>query len=708
MSRAPESLDGYTLIRELGRGGMGVVYEVHDPRLDRRLALKQVLGHEADAEAILRFRRESELLARINHPHVLRIHRVGTSPSGPYFVSELVEGEPLDQLTKRSGALPPEQAARLIRDLASATAALHASGVIHRDLKPGNVVLRPDGSPVLIDFGLASDPRAQRLTVTGTILGTPHYMSPEQALGESAIGPPSDVYALGAMHEGLAAIMVLDAIARGDTTWPPELRDQTPEVLVQISERARAMDPAARPSAADLARDLERYLEDPSAGALPGRLAPLLILAPLLVLVALAALWLSTSRGAPPASKPTATPSAPRPEPEATPVEVTAAILALRSPSSESFSHAEALLEEGRGEKLALLRLRYVEARLLAPPTAVYRGPELPAYGKATWFDARRLVVASEREAKFWCWEDWARPDRTDYSSTGDKKTRRTGPLVFEGRVYLGGGPSQAPQAEAYAWAQTPALQSLSTQAAIGCLAAARVAPGEALLAVGILSKLGRRQGTIQIFDLETGELKQTLGGHGAGIVGMEAQTTLAGSPGVSALSFSPDGRWLISGGLAGGVIVWDVTTWEPVASRVLGSGDIRDLACHPSRPLLAVSPGLGQRVHLLELPSLKEQAREPSFARADPESAAFSRDGRFLFAGGNASSGALLARDIRRGALIAYDLDTMRLVESRRFQLQAPRSLQLSPDGRRLAVYSRGPGSEGILQVWEIDVPPR
>ena len=226
MSRAPESLDGYTLIRELGRGGMGVVYEVHDPRLDRRLALKLVLDHEADAEALLRFRRESELLARIKHPHVLRIHQVGASSSGPYFVSELVEGEPLDQLTKRSGALPPEQAARLIRDLASATAALHTAGVIHRDLKPGNVVLRPDGSPVLIDFGLASDPQAQRLTVTGTILGTPCYMSPEQAMGESAIGPPSDVYALGAMlfallagrapHEGLAAIMVLDAIARGD------------------------------------------------------------------------------------------------------------------------------------------------------------------------------------------------------------------------------------------------------------------------------------------------------------------------------------------------------------------------------------------------------------------------------------------------------------------------------------------------------------
>jgi len=720
MSRAPETLDGYTLIRELGRGGMGVVYEVHDPRLDRRLALKLVLGREADPEALLRFQRESELLARINHPNVLRIHRVGTSQSGPYFVSELVEGEPLDQLTKRSGALPPEHAARLIRDLASATAALHTAGVIHRDLKPGNVVLRPDGSPVLIDFGLASDPRAQRLTVTGTILGTPHYMSPEQALGEASIGPPSDVYALGSMlfallagsapNEGLTALMVLDAIVRGDTSWPPEVRERTPDSLTAICQRARAKEPQARPSAAQLALDLSGYLEDPSEGVRQRRLAPWLALAGGLFLLAGLAAWANTSgreAPAPSLAGPAASSSSPAPEVTSTPLDIAGAIVDLKRPTSESFARAEAILEEGHGERLERLRARYVGARLLAPPTSSFRSPSLPAHGKVAWFDARRLVVASETEPGLWSWNDWSRAEHSLSSSPGDKQTRRAGPLVFEDKVYLGGGHDRTTQIEVYAWETSPAQKTFPTQAAVSCLAAGRGPSGEAILAVGTFSAVSEIEGTILIFDLETGELSQTLRGHRPGIAGITVKETRAGAPGIGALTFSPDGRWLISGGLAGAVIVWDVATWKVTATRILNSGDVRSLACHPQRPLLAVSPGLGQGVRLVQLPSLKKTPVRPAFSSGDPTGACFSPDGRFLFAASNGASDSASARDIRAGELIAYDLERSQLVQTRRFGRQAPRSTQLSPDGRRLAVYSHGPGSEGILQVWEIDVPP-
>jgi protein kinase-like protein/WD40 domain-containing protein len=718
MSRPPQSLDGYTLIRELGRGGMGIVYEAHDPRLDRRLALKLVLDREADAEALLRFQRESELLARINHPNVLRIHQVGTSQAGPYFVSELVEGEPLDQLLRRSGALAPQQVARLVRDLASGTAALHEAGVIHRDLKPGNVVLRADGSPVLIDFGLARDPQAQRLTMTGALLGTPHYMSPEQALGGRAVGPPSDVYALGSIlfalltggppHAGLSTLLVLDAIAKGDSVWSPSLRDTAPPPLVELCQQAHAKDPDARPSAAELARQLEAYLVDPEGVSRSGRGGILVALLAGLALLGLGLGWGASTGVSPEGPSATLTSA---PTPSATVVrlpDVNEVIAALKRPSPEIFADAQALLERGRGERLATLRNRYVGARLLAPPTRTFRGDELPAHGRAAWFDQRRLVVTSETRTGLWWWADWSQSERDYTGSPGDAKMIRRGPLVFEGRIYQGGFTAGAAQVDVFGWGEAPPRRSIPAEAAVRSLAAARIPTGEALLAVGLLSNLGEREGKILIFDLESGRVRATLSGHRPGIAVISAQDTRGGSPGVAALAFTPDGTSLVSGGLAGAVIVWDVATWEKKTSRILNAGDVRGLACHPSRPLLAVASSLGQRLRILNLSDLATTSHEVRVTTGDPGEVAWSRDGRFLFGTSNGTSDALRASHLRSGEFLVYDLESSSIVRARRFSRQAPRSLQLSPDGRRLALYSRGPGWEGILEVWEIDVPPQ
>jgi serine/threonine protein kinase len=193
------AIAGYQIERELGRGGMGVVYQALDLRLKRRVALKMVLagGHAGEA-ALARFRTEAEAVARLQHPNIVQIHEVGVHEGLPFFCLEFCPGGSLDR--KLDGTpLPPAEAAALVEKLALAMQTAHGKGVIHRDLKPANVPLGEDGAPKITDFGLARklDEVGQRQT--GSIMGTPSYMASEQAGGSKNIGPAADVYALGAI-----------------------------------------------------------------------------------------------------------------------------------------------------------------------------------------------------------------------------------------------------------------------------------------------------------------------------------------------------------------------------------------------------------------------------------------------------------------------------------------------------------------------------
>ncbi len=184
----------YTVEGELGRGGMGVVYKARDERLKRQVAIKVLPPELAFREEIrIRFLREAETAARLSHPHIVPIHSVGEGPDGlVYFVMAYVDGESVAAKLKRRGQLPSEEARRIMLETADALGAAHALGIIHRDVKPDNILLEGSrGRVVVTDFGIAkalsSTTGSATLTATGVAIGTPHYMSPEQAAGDREI-----------------------------------------------------------------------------------------------------------------------------------------------------------------------------------------------------------------------------------------------------------------------------------------------------------------------------------------------------------------------------------------------------------------------------------------------------------------------------------------------------------------------------------------
>jgi eukaryotic-like serine/threonine-protein kinase len=195
------TLRGYDLVEEVGRGGMGVVYRAWQQGLNRLVAIKMVLhADHAGPELLARFRIEAEAVARLQHPNIVQIYEIGEQEGRPFVTLEFLEGGSLAQLLRRE-PLSGKQAAELIETLARAVHAVHQKGVVHRDLKPGNVLLTAGGLPKITDFGLAKLMiGGSEQTQTGMMLGTPSYMAPEQADGAAAeVGPSADIHALGAI-----------------------------------------------------------------------------------------------------------------------------------------------------------------------------------------------------------------------------------------------------------------------------------------------------------------------------------------------------------------------------------------------------------------------------------------------------------------------------------------------------------------------------
>ncbi len=188
----------YRIVGQLGRGGAGVVYKAVDETLHRDVAVKTLNPDLANTEVMSRFRAEATILARLNHPQIATIFELFRADGDLLMVMEFVRGESLDKLTERLGALSPERAAYIIDQILSALEHAHRGGVVHRDVKPANVMVTDEGSIKIMDFGIARVLGAEQKTVDFRLMGTPAYMSPEQVLGEEVDGR-SDLYSVGVL-----------------------------------------------------------------------------------------------------------------------------------------------------------------------------------------------------------------------------------------------------------------------------------------------------------------------------------------------------------------------------------------------------------------------------------------------------------------------------------------------------------------------------
>jgi predicted Ser/Thr protein kinase len=257
----------YELCEEIARGGMGVVYRARDMELGADVAIKVLL--ERDPEELARFRREAEATKCLRHPNVVSVHGLGLHEGRPYLVMELIRGESLQQRIQRRGPLRTAEAVRVLEGVARAVAAAHAAGILHRDLKPHNVLL--EGERILLtDFGVART-SASTLTQTGEVLGTPGYMAPEQAAGKRKDwGPLLDVYGLGATlyaalcgrapFQAPSALATLDQVLNGRLASLKEQGADVDREIEALCLRCLARDPGDRPEAAsDVADALEAW-----------------------------------------------------------------------------------------------------------------------------------------------------------------------------------------------------------------------------------------------------------------------------------------------------------------------------------------------------------------------------------------------------------------------------------------------------------------
>ena len=263
----------YELLKEIGRGGQGVVYRARQKSLNRTVAVKVIgLGHWASTPHLRRFRQEAEAAARLEHPQIVPIYEIGESDGSCYFSMKFVEGGQLDEVLKRE-PMPIRRAAELLVKVARTVQFAHEHGILHRDIKPGNILLDKNGEPHLTDFGLARLIENQS-TVTNSfdVLGTPSYMAPEQAAGKAKeLTAAADVYSLGAVFYQMLTgqppfaggttyetiRLVMESEPRKPRLWNPKIDQDLETICLKCLEK----DPTKRyPSATELADDLERWL----------------------------------------------------------------------------------------------------------------------------------------------------------------------------------------------------------------------------------------------------------------------------------------------------------------------------------------------------------------------------------------------------------------------------------------------------------------
>lgn len=273
-ARAPKRIGDYEIIEEIARGGMGILYRAKQSRLNRVVALKVILkGEFASEQEIRRFQSEAEAAGALDHANILPVYEVGHDAAWHFFSMRLIEGGSLDAKL-RSGGVNQREAARLMLNVARAVHHAHQHGILHRDLKPGNILLDSSGTPFVADFGLAKhlEKGSANATRSDVIIGTPGYMSPEQASGQAKrVTVASDIYSLGAVFyemltgrapfSGSSTMELLRKVIEQEPEPPRRVNPDVARELEAICLKCLEKDPRHRyASAEDLAEDLQRYL----------------------------------------------------------------------------------------------------------------------------------------------------------------------------------------------------------------------------------------------------------------------------------------------------------------------------------------------------------------------------------------------------------------------------------------------------------------
>jgi WD40 repeat protein len=719
---------------------MSVVYKARQVGLQRLVALKMIpAGADADPEKLARFRSEAEAVARLEHPNIVQIHEVGelgaagVNPPTPYFSLELVDGGSLAE--KFAGRpVPARQAAQLVEPLARAVHYAHQHGVIHRDLKPGNVLLTADGVPKITDFGLAKQLDADLgQTRSGALLGTPPYMAPEQAEGKTRqIGPTTDVYALGAIlyelltgrppFRGATALETLDQVRSAEPVSPGRLVPKLPRDLETICLKCLQKEPHKRyPSAEALAEDLQRFLAGQPIRARPirvwerglkwARRRP--AIAGLLALVVFVAglgfglvtwQWLRAA-----AAREALANQAKELELKSYVGNIGRAALEL---TTDNLGRAGELLDECR-EDLRGFEWHYLTRLRHASPIELPRGRRLPLGGQACDVafssDGRFLAAPAGADVNVWDMSSVARgvstpcfilrghtgtvlriafsPDGRHLASTGmDTEVMIWGLSPTAHRSHK----SEAPAKD------TSSVPSLALQARIEQAEQAVPTPSGEVLTPHFTLQGHTQRVTSLAFSPDGQLLASASFDHSVKLWDVASGDELFSFRGEfpghwgPAVSFSPDGRHLASGGVKNTVKLWDLKTGREIHTFEGHAGPVYSVSFSPDSRQLA-SAGSDHVVIVWDIETDRQLHLFRMGDEVAPWSMAFSPDGRRLALGGGLASGTVTVYDVMSGQPL------LRL----QGHVQRAISVTWSPDGHRLASCSL----DRTVKLWETEM---